>query len=96
MTDINKNAAFISLPAEVNIKNAATVKSLLDTALSSQLPGNVDTSSVQSVDTAGVQLLLAYASHCGVRGVSPWKGTPSELILGFCESVGIDPVLLSR
>jgi anti-anti-sigma regulatory factor len=64
------NGAHLRLNSSVEIKDVESAHRQLLDVLQQGLPVTVDISHVAAMDTAGVQLLLAFQSEAGKRGVA--------------------------
>lgn len=85
----------VALPAQLDIANAGELKQLLTDAFATQAPLQLDASAVERVDTAGMQLLLAFCSTAQAQGrPAEWKKTSPQLhdaarLLGMAAALGL-------
>ena len=87
----------LKLDSRLNIQGAGRLKDELTAALSAGTPVSIDAGSVESVDTAVLQLLVAFARHDGAQpGAVEWVSTSdafvtSARLLGLEKHLGIGP-----
>ena len=93
MTDNNNN--IIVLPDELSIKNVASVKSQMEAVLSGSEKFTLESGNLKVIDTAGIQLLIAFLVHCKKSSVNIEFSKFSESIDRFAENIGIDHALLA-
>ncbi|MBN8503778.1 MAG: STAS domain-containing protein [Burkholderiales bacterium] len=56
----------------------------------------VDTSTITSIDSSGLQLMLALRASLRERGLSLWLLQPSEALLSACATYGLQAELLGE
>ena len=91
----------IELPGDLGIAEAAD----LHAHLARELVGNedgttitLDASAVRRVDTAGLQLVLAFGQECDARSIAlEWKDVPAVMTeaarrIGLAQSLRLDPI----
>ena len=84
--------ALPALPAQLDIRDAGTTVGLLKAAIAGGAEC-IDASRVASVDTAGLQLLLAAGRMAAAHGRAlRWEGASSALIEAACK-LGVAGVL---
>ena len=67
--------AVIALAAQCSIKDAAALQAELVAALKPVGEVTIDTSAVERIDTAAVQLLCAFVQHCSTESRTVhWRG----------------------
>ena len=95
-TKMNADAGDFSithLGADCTIREAADLKNQLLNLLEAPQPLFVDGSAVERVDTAGVQLLIAFSLDCMERGISyGWPGRSPALARAI-EMLGVGSLL---
>ena len=93
MTD-NTAQATIKLPEQLTIVNVTEVKKQAEEP--TQAAGRVvfDLSALTSIDTAGVQLLLAMAQHCKGAGKTVTATGLQSGVADFIAGIGIEPTQL--
>lgn len=79
----------VELPEEFSLKNISPVKMQFDALVAAKQPVAFDATSVKSVDTAGIQLLVALTLHCKNTGLSLDAGEPNARITDFASGLGV-------
>ncbi|MFK7887648.1 MAG: STAS domain-containing protein [Gammaproteobacteria bacterium] len=78
----------IELPAVFKIDSTDEVYASMQSRLAESGDIQIDGEQVTAVDFAGLQLLMAFAKHCGKHERKYVLGSPSETLLGAIDSVG--------
>ncbi len=93
MTKKNANRPNLTLEAGCTLRDAIDMQFLLLAADCSSKKVIVDGSQVERIDTAGVQLLVAFAQAQAKAGKTlQWSGA-SELLVRSCRRLGVDGLL---
>lgn len=85
----------VPLPALLVIAQVGELKSTLTDALGAVRPVTLDATAVDQVDSAGMQLLLAFQRAAQAHGcVTQWKNPPPCLqdaaaLLGMADALGL-------
>jgi anti-anti-sigma regulatory factor len=85
-------AARVTLPASLLIRDAAALRGELSAALAAGIC-DIEASAVTSVDTAGLQLLVAALRSAAVRGMQARLSAPSEALCAGARQLGVDVAL---
>jgi len=84
MNEAEKNVATINLEGVVNIAKAEALHQQMENILKEAIPATLQATDVQRVDTAILQLLLAFfKSMASVRVAITWKGVSDELLVAI-------------
>lgn len=74
-------ATVLQLDKELNIKGVVELKQKLAATLKPGQPINIDTAAVNSVDTAALQLLVAFARHAKTQSSTiSWVNTSAAFV----------------
>lgn len=82
----------LALPAQLDIAHAGELKQTLDAALAAKSPLILDAAAVEQVDTAGLQLLLAFQRARAVH----WRDAAPALrdaaaLAGLSAALALEP-----
>jgi len=83
----------IKLQNQLGIQHVSDLKAELETALSTGESVLLDASAIENVDTAGLQLLVAFVQHAALKkSAFEWK-SPSEAFIETAGIMGLSAVL---
>ncbi len=94
MTD-NNNSATTTLPGALTIGNVSEAKQQIDSALAGSGAVVIDAGLLKTVDTAGVQLLVALGKHCRNAGTPLTVNGLQGDVVSFAEGMGISVEMLT-
>lgn len=88
------NMRSIQLPQSLTIQSAAEDHSKLSALLTSvESPVKIDASSVEEIDTAGMQLLLAMLNQLKSQSIEAQWDSPSEVLVQTADILGMSDAL---
>lgn len=88
MSDVTPNATAYALPAEMTIPHAAEVREALLQAIGVG-QAHFDAQAVESIDSSGIQLLLATNRSLSNNAVSLHLTSPSAVLLDALRLYGL-------
>ncbi len=84
----------LDLPADLTVPEVGRVKKEWEMLVAESEHIVVDASNVEQIDTAGIQLLLAYIKECQPSGGRiSFDPPPSETFLAVAETLGANKLL---
>lgn len=85
----------VDLPKQLTITNVKEVKKQLDEALSQNMSLKIDASTLENVDTAGIQLLLAIKEHARNSGIGVAIDHLQSPVTAYGNAIGLHGEMLS-
>ncbi len=95
MNNNNSGSYSVNLPKDLTIANVAEVKGWVDEALHKGQTVSVDASALETIDTAGVQLLLVIGQHGRGGAAVAVEDIPANMV-AYGEAMGIPADMLSQ
>ncbi len=93
MSDATNTEMPIQLEAEVTIAQAGELKGRLTQFLDGERSPELDGSAVEHIDTAALQLLVAFVREAEARDRKPsWRGA-SEVLIEAAQQIGVAELL---
>jgi len=83
----------IKLQNQLGIQHVSGLKTELESALSAGDSVLLNASAVESVDTAGLQLLVAFVQHAALKNSAFEWQSPSDAFIETAEIMGLSAVL---
>lgn len=84
----------LDLPADLTVPEVSRVKKEWQMLIAESDHIVIDASNVEQIDTAGMQLLLAYIKECQPSGGQvTFEPPPSEIFLAVANTLGVSKVL---
>lgn len=86
-------ATVVALPSELHIAEVAAFRAALDNVLRQSQAVRLDAAALTVIDTAGLQLLLAFRRAAAARGLACTFGARSEALREAARLAGLAPDL---
>ncbi|MEM7253191.1 MAG: STAS domain-containing protein [Pseudomonadota bacterium] len=84
----------VNLPPRANVSKVAALKVELTAALGNGEPVSIDTSAVESIDTATLQLLFAFRREADAQGIEIQWGEIAPTVRSTARILGFDHQLM--